>query len=132
MGVAEEVLEGEGDHHPVMAGGRMGLAFGAPAGLHQRFGEAGFVVPLGEGDGFVGGVVLVVAAEQFVGDAAQDPAEDGFGGAGGELAVELEHPVLVVPHPQPALGLLAVPLGAAVIGTVDLDEPGQSLLEVPR
>ena len=129
---AEEVLEGEGDHDPVMARGRVGLAFGAAAGLHEGFGEAGFVVPLREGDRFVLGVVAVVAAEQFVGDAAQHPAEDGFGGAGGELAVELEHPVLVVPHPQPGLGLFAVPLCTAVIGAVALHEPGEALLEVPR
>ena len=130
--LAEEVLEGEGDHDPVMAGGGMGLAFGPTAGLHEGFGETGFVVPLGVGDGLVGGVVAVVAAVELVVDAAQDPPDDGFGGAGRELAAELEHPVLVVPHAQGGLGLLAVPFGAAVVGGVGLDEPGEALLEVPR
>ena len=94
----------------------MGLSFGPTAGLHQRFGETGFVVPLGVGDGFVLGVVAVVAAVELVVDAAQDPPDDGFGGAGWELAAELQHPVLVVPHAQGGLGLLAVPFGAAVVG----------------
>ena len=132
MVLAEEVLEGEGDHDPVMAGGRVGLALGPAAGFHQRFGQALLVVPFGERDRFVGGVVAVVAAVELVVDPAQDPADDGLGGAGRELAADLQHPVLVVPHPEGGLGLLAVPFGSAVIGAVGLDEPGEALLEVPR
>ena len=42
------------------------VAFGPPAGLDQRFGQAMLVGPVLDRDRFVVGVVLVVAAEELV------------------------------------------------------------------
>ncbi|HEY8057561.1 MAG TPA: hypothetical protein VID94_02365, partial [Acidimicrobiales bacterium] len=106
----------------------MFLSFGPPAGLDQGFGQAVLVGPLLEGDGLVGGVVLVVPPVQLVGPTVQfgdhDPAPFGV-----ELAGDLGHAVPVLPGPEPVLGFHPFPLVAPVVIGVPLDEQLESTPE---
>ena len=107
----------------------MGLAFGPPAGLDEGFGHPMLVGAFLDGDGFVVGVVLVVAAEELVADPLE-VGEDGLAPFGVELAGDLGHAVPVLPGPEPVLGLHPFPLAAPVIIGVPLHELVKPLAEL--
>ncbi|MET0884305.1 MAG: hypothetical protein ABWZ13_09155 [Acidimicrobiales bacterium] len=131
MVLAEEVLQGEGAHDPVMGRGRVGLAVGPPARLDQRLGQPVLVGPLLDRHRLVVGVVLVVAAEQFFGTAVELRGDDAAP-FGVQLAGDLGHAVPVLPGPQPVLGFHPLPRRSAVILGVALHELVEPLAELER